>query len=289
MEGSENWTRAERLSDKTLKVNGRPSGTTLPPPRLPCCTVLRPAGVGSNVTDVASAGRAITGATPESFPLRSGKVRSGQIPDLLRLMRATWPAFTRIATVRLPVVADRTPATSTPSIVAPVAATSSSKLKVLVSLPSADTALVDFATSVPGASVDMNLTVALASSGVLDAICLRTSAACAAGRDDRVSTKAWAVALSTEVRAVVTVCAASLERPPGIAANAFVRPAVETPGGDSIGAGAGAGTGTTMGAGTTGGATTGTGTTGAGGGVVVVVPPVFVGAVLSTKESAPKS
>ena len=73
-------------------------------------------------------------------------------------------------------------------MVAPDAATSSSKLKVLVSLPSAETAVVDFATSVPAASVDMNWTVALASSGVLDAICLRTSAAWAAGRADIVST-----------------------------------------------------------------------------------------------------
>ena len=69
-------------------------------------------------------------------------------------------------------------------------------------------------------------------------------------------------------------------------AHALMEAEVETPGGDSIGAGAGAGT--TIGAGTTGGATTGAGTTGtttgAGGGVVVVVPPVFVGVVLSTKE-----
>ena len=143
-DGSERSTVASGVCGAvTAMANGPASGVTMPPPRLPCWTTLRLAGVGSKRREVASAGRVRSGVRPAWAPAGNGRAIFGHVPDRPRLMSARCPAGTITTTVRRAVVATRTPATSAPSIArAAGAGSSSSTSNDVVTVPSEATPLV---------------------------------------------------------------------------------------------------------------------------------------------------
>ena len=257
MDGSETRVRPVRAWSSMVRRNGADNGMTLPPPRLPWWTAVRPVGLGSNEIAVASAGRSMTGASPTSFPLVIGSSRVGQMPDFGRWMRPTCPGFTRMTTVRLDEAAE-TPATSASARLRLAAGASSSRENVAVSWPVADTwvvgldaKLMGFAALPPGpawanwaiapktceASLALIAETTLASACTCAATCVAlpwpripiSEALCSAGSEPVKATTAVASEAVNVPRDFRTDPAASAEIPPSAATKFWVASAGAPP------------------------------------------------------------